>query len=210
MKVIIAILAALFADLTKIHISVNPIGRKSVMIFIRGVPGSGKSTLAEKIAEKMKMLVATTDDFFTMNGHYQFDPSKLTLYHTANIIRTFILASQGKNVVIPNTLIEYWEMLIYTRIAQHFEMDSVYITLPHPKDTHGNNSIHNVPSHTVERMHSNLRHPKNLHDLVIASKYSHSIDDELFENAFNIAKRMVGESDENNLQKGVIRNLFSI
>jgi predicted kinase len=209
MKALLAIIATLF-KLAQILISVNQIDKKNVMIFIRGVPGSGKSTLAERIATGMNMRVATTDDFFTMNGQFRFDPSNLSLFHTANIIRTFILASQGLNVVIPNTFIEHWEMKIYARIAQHFRMDSVYITLPHPRDSHGNNNIHNVPSHTVERMQSKLRHPKNLHDLVVASIYPHLVDDQLFENAFNIATQMVGEFDENNLQRDVIRELFSI
>jgi len=194
-----------------ISLSHHSNGGKRVLIIIRGVPGSGKSWLAEKIAEKWKMQICTTDDFFiNASGQYSFEPTKLPLNHTANIIRTFILASLGKSIVVPNTFIEPWEMLMYARIAQHFNMDVVYITLPHPKDTHGKNNIHNVPKHFVDGMQSRLTHPNNIHELVNRSNIppNRQFDDSTFDNAFDIAKRTIPDFDEKSVQKTTLRDVL--
>ena len=54
---------------------------------MRGLPGSGKSTKAKKIAGKFG-IVYPTDDFFMVNGEYNFDSYMIGEYHEKNFKRT--------------------------------------------------------------------------------------------------------------------------
>ena len=50
------------------------------LILVRGVSGSGKSTFAEEFLYPVSLLIST-DDFFMVNGEYQFNPELLSENH---------------------------------------------------------------------------------------------------------------------------------
>jgi hypothetical protein len=212
MRNLVSLLKDLYRDLLSlIFLSLHSNGGKRVLILIRGVPGSGKSWLSEKIAEKWKMQICTTDDFFICpDGQYRFDLSRLGLNHTANIIRTYILASLGKSIIVPNTFSEFWEMRMYARIAQHFGMDVVYITLPHPNDTHKNANSHGVPQDKVDEMQSRMTHPMNMHELVNGSSIppNRQIDESTYGNALDIAKSTIPNLDEKSVDNTTLRGVL--
>jgi NEDD4-binding protein 2 len=51
---------------------------------MRGLPGSGKSTKAKALAGE-EGLIFSTDDFFMVNGKYEYDAKMIGDYHTKNI-----------------------------------------------------------------------------------------------------------------------------
>lgn len=90
------------------------------MILMRGVSGSGKSYKAKQLAKtNPKSVVFSTDDFFEVNGKYEFDGSKIGEYHQKNQDRTYQALKDGVPlVIIDNTNIRLWEMRKYVEMAQ--------------------------------------------------------------------------------------------
>lgn len=61
--------------------------KKKVAFIIRGIPGMGKSTLASKLFTDIgnqNGFHFETDKLFTVGGEYNYDPSKLFLFHKRN------------------------------------------------------------------------------------------------------------------------------
>jgi predicted kinase len=111
------------------------------MIMMRGVPGSGKSYLAEQLAQIAgqtgSVVLYSTDEFFMVDGRYQFDPSKLGKYHMQNIERAAKAAENGVDtIIIDNTNIRHWEMRAYAQIADKngYEVEFVESNSPWAKD----------------------------------------------------------------------------
>jgi len=50
---------------------------------MRGIPGSGKSTTAKKLAGETGK-IHSTDNYFMVDGVYQFNPKNLSENHEAN------------------------------------------------------------------------------------------------------------------------------
>ncbi len=86
------------------------------LTLIRGLPGSGKSSLAEL------MLGATVsaDDYFVVEGGYNFDPARLGLAHAACQVSTRLELAAGRPVVVANTFSQKWEIEPYLVIAKTF------------------------------------------------------------------------------------------
>ncbi|CAG9765365.1 unnamed protein product [Ceutorhynchus assimilis] len=98
-----------------------------VLIILRGLPGAGKSTLAKSILENTigyhqdNSHILSTDDFFMVNGCYQFDPTRLSEAHGWNHQRTFNVVSKGYSpVIIDNTNAQMYEMRPYASMASDF------------------------------------------------------------------------------------------
>ena len=93
-------------------------GKNMRLVLMRGVSGSGKSTLARKIAEQEASVVYSTDDFFMVEGQYQFDPRRLGEFHAANQMRTeMALRDRCPLVIVDNTNCQAWEMRPYVQMA---------------------------------------------------------------------------------------------
>ena len=93
---------------------------KKVMILMRGCSGSGKSSLAQILRlDNKTSAVCSTDDFFTHEGRYDFERSKLSQAHEWNVERVEWFVKQGKDnpVIVDNTNTEKWEMIPYARLA---------------------------------------------------------------------------------------------
>lgn len=83
------------------------------LIIMRGLPGSGKSTKAKTLAGEQG-LIYSTDDFFMVNGKYEYDPKMIGEYHNRNFERTQKAMFEGKPlIIVDNTNIRLWEMKKY-------------------------------------------------------------------------------------------------
>lgn len=77
------------------------------LFLLRGLPGSGKSTLAESLGN----MNIEADEYFTYNGKYEFDASKLKEAHAwcQNTARVW-MANSVKRIIASNTFTQEWEM----------------------------------------------------------------------------------------------------
>jgi hypothetical protein len=77
-----------------------------VLVIMQGLPGSGKSTVARQLVEDLAELkhdasVFSTDDFFTVDGVYRFNPKLLGVNHGKNLEAA--CASRARVVIVDNT-----------------------------------------------------------------------------------------------------------
>ncbi|KAA8594835.1 hypothetical protein FQN60_011970 [Etheostoma spectabile] len=129
-----------------------------VLVLLRGAPGSGKSTLARAFLEHNPGgVILSTDDYFTRNGEYQFDPTALGEAHEWNHKQAKEAFERGANpIIIDNTNMQSWEMRPY--VAQALKHG--YKVLFREPDTWWKNkprelerrSTHNVPVEKIRRM----------------------------------------------------------
>ena len=121
------------------------------LYLIRGVPGSGKTTLAETLESMINGAVYSADDYFMVNGEYQFDPTKLKQAHSwcqRNVrgeMRDFCV----DNIFVANTFTQEWEMKPYLDMAEEYGYRVFTIIV---ENRHGNKSVHNVPDDKIEQM----------------------------------------------------------
>ncbi|XP_062329551.1 NEDD4-binding protein 2-like 2 isoform X1 [Osmerus eperlanus] len=104
------------------HLPLNTTHNSSphlVLILMRGVPGSGKSTLAkELLSTGPSGLVLSTDDYFSEEQDYLYDPSLLGKAHDWNHNRAKEAMQKGSSpVIIDNTNLQAWEMKPYVKLA---------------------------------------------------------------------------------------------
>uniref|UniRef100_A0A4W6BWV0 NEDD4 binding protein 2 n=1 Tax=Lates calcarifer TaxID=8187 RepID=A0A4W6BWV0_LATCA len=129
-----------------------------VLVLLRGAPGSGKSTLARAFLEHNPGgIILSTDDYFTRNGEYQFDPIALGEAHEWNHRRAKEAFERGTNpIIIDNTNMQGWEMKPYVFQA----LKHGYKVLFREPDTWWKNkprelerrTTHNVPVESIRRM----------------------------------------------------------
>jgi predicted kinase len=104
---------------------------------MRGLPGSGKSTVAKAIKSvyakgaKKDFVICSADEYFIVEGSYQFDFSKLKDAHEfckgkmKNAVQNF-----ARTIIIDNTNIQYWEMKNYIQVANQ---EGYYTIIVEPK-----------------------------------------------------------------------------
>jgi predicted kinase len=116
------------------------------LILIRGLPGAGKSTLARS----MNLVHLEADMYFMHNGKYNFDASKLAQAHQWCLNQTKLNLRAGKNVVVANTFIRYWEIKPYIELAKAEKIESNIICCV------GNfRSVHDIDTDTLNKMVKN-------------------------------------------------------
>lgn len=117
------------------------------LILMRGVSGSGKSTLAHTLAEGYEAAILSTDDYFTFEGRYEFDPKMIGVNHRRNQERARDkMREKTPLVIIDNTHTQAWEMKPYILSAIKFGYEV---------------EIHEVPEVTLEEL---LERQKNRED----------------------------------------------
>lgn len=95
------------------------------LILMRGVSGGGKSTKAAQLASSFEgAVIFSTDDFFMVDGVYNFNIDKLAENHAKNVTRTEIAMEIPLPVIIiDNTNLQFWQMKPYVELAQKHVYD---------------------------------------------------------------------------------------
>nr|XP_035149737.2 NEDD4-binding protein 2 isoform X1 [Callithrix jacchus]XP_035149740.2 NEDD4-binding protein 2 isoform X1 [Callithrix jacchus]XP_035149741.2 NEDD4-binding protein 2 isoform X1 [Callithrix jacchus]XP_035149742.2 NEDD4-binding protein 2 isoform X1 [Callithrix jacchus]XP_035149744.2 NEDD4-binding protein 2 isoform X1 [Callithrix jacchus]XP_054109395.1 NEDD4-binding protein 2 isoform X1 [Callithrix jacchus] len=91
-----------------------------VLVLLRGLPGSGKSFLARTLQEDNPSgVILSTDDYFYINGQYQFDIKYLGEAHEWNQNRAKeAFEKKLSPIIIDNTNLQAWEMKPYVALSQ--------------------------------------------------------------------------------------------
>ena len=116
------------------------------LFLLRGLPGSGKSTLAESLGGSHM----EADKYFTYEGKYEFDVTKLKDAHDwcQNAVKVF-MENKSKRVVVSNTFTQEWEMLPYYDLAEKhgYKVYSLIV-----ENRHGGVNEHGVPEDKLKLM----------------------------------------------------------
>jgi predicted kinase len=116
------------------------------LFLLRGLPGSGKSTLAKSLGGSHM----EADKYFTYEGKYEFDVTKLKDAHDwcQNAVRVF-MENKNKRVVVSNTFTQEWEMKPYFDLAEKhgYRVYSLIV-----ENRHGGVNEHGVPEDKLEIM----------------------------------------------------------
>lgn len=128
-------------------------------VLIRGLPGSGKTTKALEIACDDHY---EADQYFTIDGKYVFDQSKLSAAHEWCFDSVVESMKNGRSVSVANTFTRFWEMDNYINAAILYNYNITIITM---LTEYG--SIHNVPKTIIDKMSERFLDSK-----VVANKYT--------------------------------------
>lgn len=121
-------------------------------IIVRGLPGSGKSTVARQICHSMTVfervsIICEADDYFMVNGVYNFDVSKLPQAHNTCFSKAVRAMEEGNNVIVSNTFTSIKELRPYFMLAKRNSIVPQVIVC---QSNYG--SIHGVPEESMRKM----------------------------------------------------------
>lgn len=117
-----------------------------MIYLVRGLPGSGKSTLAKTLSDSLNIPLFEADQYFYVDGVYKFEPSKLGAAHSL----CFALFAKNMNgCIVSNTFTTDEEIAPY---IEHCKSVGQKFTVLVVENRHGNQSIHNVPEASIEKM----------------------------------------------------------
>jgi predicted kinase len=122
------------------------------LFLLRGLPGSGKSTLAKSIGG----IHIEADMYFTKDGEYQFDSTKLRDAHQwcQEITEKSMVGLNNpeittQRIVVSNTFTQEWEMQAYYDLAKKYGY-RVYSLIV--ENRHGGVNEHGVPDEKLKQM----------------------------------------------------------
>lgn len=121
------------------------------LYIVRGVAGAGKSTFAKSIGG----VHIEADQFFMMNGKYNFDVTKIKLAHkycqnqTEAWMKTDGLQVSNDKIVVSNTFTQEWEMEPYFKLAEKYGYRTFSLIV---ENRHGGVNEHGVPEDKLELM----------------------------------------------------------
>ncbi|XP_045140093.1 NEDD4-binding protein 2 [Echinops telfairi] len=135
-----------------------------VLVLLRGLPGSGKSFLARTLQEDNPGgVILSTDDYFCVNGQYQFDVKYLKEAHEWNQhCAKEAFEKKVSPIIIDNTNLQAWEMRPYVALSQKYKY-KVLFREPDtwwkfkPKELARRN-IHGVSKEKIARMLDHYQH----------------------------------------------------
>jgi predicted kinase len=128
------------------------------VIVLRGLPGSGKSTVARNLAAQVEgAVIVSADDFWVVNGEYQFDVTRLGAAHGAcQAAFKKALTFNTPLVIVDNTNTTPHEIQTYMDMAQNFGYEARIVFVPCDVDTSVARNTHGVPREAIERMASRM------------------------------------------------------
>ncbi len=121
------------------------------LYIVRGLPGSGKSSFAKSIGG----IHIEADQFFMMNGKYNFDLTKIKLAHkycqnqTEAWMKTDGTQVNNHKIVVSNTFTQEWEIQPYYVLAEKYGY-RVFSLIA--ENRHEGKNIHGVPDDKLELM----------------------------------------------------------
>jgi predicted kinase len=121
------------------------------LYIVRGIPGSGKSTFAKSIGG----IHIEADQFFMMDGKYNFDITKIKLAHkycqnqTEAWMKTDGTQVNNDKIVVSNTFTQEWEMEPYFKLAEKYGYRTFSLIV---ENRHGGVNEHDVPEDKLELM----------------------------------------------------------
>jgi predicted kinase len=121
------------------------------LYIVRGIPGAGKSTFAKSIGG----VHIEADQFFMMNGKYNFDITKIKLAHkycqnqTEAWMKTDGTQVNNDKIVVSNTFTQEWEMEPYFKLAEKYGYRTFSLIV---ENRHGGVNEHDVPEDKLEQM----------------------------------------------------------
>jgi len=117
------------------------------LTLVRGVSGSGKTTFARMLSRSTDICLST-DDFWSNNGRYDFDASRLGDAHRWCQHRVEHYMSREFDVVVHNTFTQEWEMEPYFKLAEKYGYRVFTVIV---ENRHGGKNVHDVPDETLEK-----------------------------------------------------------
>ena len=121
------------------------------LYIVRGLPGSGKSSFAKSIGG----IHIEADQFFMMNGKYNFDLTKIKFAHkycqnqTEAWMKTDGTQVNNHKIVVSNTFTQEWEIQPYYVLAEKYGY-RVFSLIA--ENRHEGKNIHGVPDDKLELM----------------------------------------------------------
>lgn len=136
---------ASYADRLKASLScpVQANTRKPRLLLLRGIHGPEKTTLINHYKKHFNMVPVSIDDYFTRDGVYTFDLSKLTLANRWCIDRVKFLLQQGNDVIVHNKFMKLPELEPYINIRTPKEV-TVYLAVPLSECSNNKNTPENM------------------------------------------------------------------
>ncbi|KAM5340413.1 NEDD4-binding protein 2 isoform 2-T4 [Glossophaga mutica] len=135
-----------------------------ILVLLRGLPGSGKSFLARTLQEDNPSgIILSTDDYFYINGQYQFDVKYLGEAHEWNQNRAKeAFEKKLSPIIIDNTNLQAWEMKPYVALSQKHKYKVLFLEPDtwwkfRPMELARRN-IHGLSKEKITRMLENYQH----------------------------------------------------
>jgi predicted kinase len=122
------------------------------LILVRGLPGSGKTTTAVKL-KRDPCMHFEADQYFMLNGNYEFDVNKLRQAHEWCQEQTRHYMDLGFCVIVSNTFTTIKELRPYFDIAREFNIVPTVITCNNEFK-----NVHDVPEETLAKMKARFAH----------------------------------------------------
>lgn len=105
--------------------------QERTLILIRGLSGSGKTTLANIICQaNPKYFSISVDDFFTLDGEYEFNAPQLQEAHEwCKLNVETAMTQKMETIVVHNTFSRRWEIEPYQELALSHDYNVCIINL---------------------------------------------------------------------------------
>jgi predicted kinase len=115
------------------------------LYIIRGLPGSGKTTLAKQLVHPSRH--AEADQFFELEGSYQFDHTKIKEAHEWCQAKVKKLLGDSRNCAVSNTFTQRWEYQPYIEMVEGTSHDFQVIEVHGPWT-----NVHGTPESVIKQM----------------------------------------------------------
>jgi len=142
------------------------------IIFLRGISGSGKTTLSDALSCLLgveKVVCFSADNYFIIDGTYNFQISKISDAHSAciNFMEKALQSCEYPYIIMDNTHTRLWHLSNAERIAEKYGAKIFYIDIIVPDHTHFllclKRQRHNVPEEVLLEQWVNWeKHPKSM------------------------------------------------